>query len=413
MNPIVGLEQRSGAEGVLPALPEREAGAVLAARNDVDAVVSWLRRVESKPATFDSYRREAERFLLWLQHSFNRALKDVSVEDVQEYQRFLKSPSPTEKWVMSTKRKYGRGHPEWRPFAGPLSPASQAQALTILSSLFRWLVDARYLSANPFALLGKSRLPSQGSQMRYLSDDLWAECTATVSNMPHGDGESVAAAARARWIFSLLYLSGMRISEVAGAIMGAFVCKKIDDGSEQWWLCVTGKGDRARQIPVGDDLLTELKRYRLSSGLAPLPSLAEQTPLVISLKRRGSPVRRSALHVIVKTVFFETEQRLLAEAASLRVNAGAANSAETAAAIHNDADTLAARAAIVGAASAHWVRHTAGSNMLRTGGNLLDVRDNLGHSSISTTNRYLHTSDQDRHARTVASHRIRWADEAE
>jgi hypothetical protein len=30
----------------------------------------------------------------------------------------------------------------WRPFADPLSPASERQAFVILSTLFAWLVDA-------------------------------------------------------------------------------------------------------------------------------------------------------------------------------------------------------------------------------------------------------------------------------
>jgi site-specific recombinase XerD len=58
-------------------------------------------------------------------------------------------------------------------------------------------------------------------------------------------------------------------------------------------------------------------------------------------------------------------------------------------------------------ASAHWMRHTAGSNMADTM-DLRHVRDNLGHSSISTTNTYLHTEDDQRHKETEAKHRLGW-----
>jgi len=38
----------------------------------------------------------------------------------------------------------------WRPFAGPLGPPSQRQALSILNAMFSWLVEAGYLAGNPW-----------------------------------------------------------------------------------------------------------------------------------------------------------------------------------------------------------------------------------------------------------------------
>jgi site-specific recombinase XerD len=65
-------------------------------------------------------------------------------------------------------------------------------------------------------------------------------------------------------------------------------------------------------------------------------------------------------------------------------------------------------AARVMQASAHWLRHTAGSHMANNDVDLRHVRDNLGHESISTTNTYLHSSDDARHADTEAKHRVGW-----
>lgn len=39
----------------------------------------------------------------------------------------------------------------WRPFTGALSARSVAHALSILGAMFRWLVQQRYVLANPFA----------------------------------------------------------------------------------------------------------------------------------------------------------------------------------------------------------------------------------------------------------------------
>ncbi|MCB2456521.1 tyrosine-type recombinase/integrase, partial [Listeria monocytogenes] len=49
-----------------------------------------------------------------------------------------------------------------------------------------------------------------------------------------------------------------------------------------------------------------------------------------------------------------------------------------------------------------------GSHMANNDVDLRHVRDNLGHESISTTNTYLHSSDDARHAETQAKHRIDW-----
>lgn len=48
--------------------------------------------------------------------------------------------------------------PDWRPFAKPLEPVSQRQAMSILDSLlFNWLVEAGYLAGNPLALRRRPR----------------------------------------------------------------------------------------------------------------------------------------------------------------------------------------------------------------------------------------------------------------
>ena len=94
---------------------------------------------------------------------------------------------------------------------------------------------------------------------------------------------------------------------------------------------------------------------------------------------------RGALHAIVKAVFEDT-------AARLRLRGPESS----------------ATADRVEQASAHWLRHTAGSRMANNAVDLRHVRDNLGHESISTTNNYLHSSDDARHRETEDKHKIQW-----
>lgn len=44
-------------------------------------------------------------------------------------------------------------------------------------------------------------------------------------------------------------------------------------------------------------------------------------------------------------------------------------------------------------ASSHWMRHTHASHVLARGAELIMVRDNLRHASISTTSTYLHSDE--------------------
>ena len=62
--------------------------------------------------------------------------------------------SPRQRWVRPASPRSSSG---WRPFAGGLSTRSRAYALSVLSAMFRWLIEQRYVLANPFA--GSRTLP--------------------------------------------------------------------------------------------------------------------------------------------------------------------------------------------------------------------------------------------------------------
>jgi site-specific recombinase XerD len=260
---------------------------------------------------------------------------------------------------------------------------------------------------------------------RYLEPGLWQEVKETIASMPQDTPRARAHAHRVRWLFTLLYLGGLRIAEAGGNTMGQFFVRRDTDGTMRWWLTVRGKGDRDRLVPATRELMTELSRYRQSLGMTALPSPNETTPLVLPIgkttgstagktagttagKTAGSaparsagsqagphrrkveggspaPLTRAALHAIVKDVFAAAADRLRARG-----------------------EAFASRADLLGQASAHWLRHTAGSHMADQQVDLRLVRDNLGHASLSTTSLYLHVDDDRRHHETDEKHRIDW-----
>jgi hypothetical protein len=80
----------------------------IAAQNDADAIKAWLARFVDTKATFDTYRKESERLLLWSTTELRKPLSSLTHEDLLVYRRFLENPQPAQRWIM-TGRKAVRG----------------------------------------------------------------------------------------------------------------------------------------------------------------------------------------------------------------------------------------------------------------------------------------------------------------
>ncbi|MDX6014286.1 tyrosine-type recombinase/integrase [Cupriavidus necator] len=361
----------------------------IAAADDLAAVTAWLARYADSAATLATYRREVERLILWAVLQLGKPLSSLTHEDLLAYERFLADPQPAARWVLSGSKKLARSHSDWRPFAGSLSAGSVRQAMVILNALFAWLTEAGYLAGNPLALARRRRTPTRPRITRYLSHDWWATVKDTVAAMPTATARERLHAARCRWILTVLYLGGLRASELTATTMGAFFCRRDAQGIERWWLEVTGKGNKVRLVPATDELIAELARYRRAHGLPPNPQPGETRPLVLSVigreTGREKALSRGALHLILKEVFGMAAERLRARGPEWE-----------------------AQADVLASASAHWLRHTAGSHMTDQQVDLRFVRDNFGHASIATTSAYLHSEEDARHAATQERHRIGW-----
>ena len=150
----------------------------------------------------------------------------------------------------------------------------EPRAMVILDTLFAWLVDAGYLAGNPLSLARSRRGQPKPRITRYLGHEIWQAVKDTMEAMPGANDSATERdrlhGARCRWLFTVLYLGGLRAAEVAEIRMGAFFCRRDRDGMGRWWLEVTGKGNKTRLAPVTDELIvaeTAPKRG-LRSGLS-------------------------------------------------------------------------------------------------------------------------------------------------
>ena len=355
------------------------------ANTDVDAVFAWLANFTGKQTTFDAYRKEAERLLLWCVVQLGKPLSSLSHEDWLSYRSFLHDPAPRDRWVAPQNRRFPRKDPRWRPFAGALSASSQRQACVVLNSMFSWLVNAGYLAGNPLSLSRDRKRRPAPRVTRYLDEGLWNEVKATVEALPRDTAREREHYFRLRWLITLCYVCAVRISEIAGNSMGGFFCRRDREGQERWWLELVGKGDKVRIVPATNELMVELGRYRLELSYPALPVPGESTPLLLPIGGKPRSLSRGGIHEIIKEVFAMTAERVGVKGPA-----------------------YAQDAARIRQASAHWLRHTAGSHMANSRVDLRYVRDNLGHESLSTTSAYLHATDDARHDDTDSKHRANW-----
>ena len=359
---------------------------LLSADNDLDAIKAWLAQYLDSPNTFNSYRKESERLLLWANLELHKAISSLTHEDFLLYQQFLRNPAPASRWILKNGSKVARAHKDWRPFVGPLSASSIRQTLTILNSMYSWLVSAGYLAANPLAVLRGSRAAPAKRLQRYLDMELWEHVKQCIEQLPQETHREKEHYYRYRWLFSLLYLCGLRVSELSQNKMGSLFSRRDRHGTLRWWMDIVGKGQKNRTIPVTEELMQELASYRSFKGLPPYPLANEEYPLVLPIGyKQSKPLTRAAIHNIVKRIFAETASHLRTLGPEYEGDA-----------LH------------VEQASTHWLRHTAGTHMIEQNMDLLHVRDTLGHSSINTTNRYLHTADDARHDATEDKHKLKW-----
>jgi hypothetical protein len=205
----------------------------LDANNDYEAVQAWLALHES-PATQRAYRKEVERLILWAVVERGRALSSLTTEDAVAYRAFLRHPAPRGRWIGPARP---RSSPEWRPFTGGLAARSVAYALSVVGAMFRWLIQQRYLLANPFAgikVRGASRSDSL-AVTRVFGEGEWSLIQAVAQGLEWGHGWETPAAQRLRFVLDFAYATGLRISELVGATLGQIEVDAHDVTGCTWW----------------------------------------------------------------------------------------------------------------------------------------------------------------------------------
>lgn len=392
---------RNGPEIIAPKLSKDQ-------QQDYFFSLRYLISYKGSTATFNSYRREVERLLQWLWLESNLNLKTIKREHIERFLEF--SIRPPKDWIGTKNvsrfksRQGERIHnPEWRPFVVPYNKAlkqkSTAEAyapsqkaiqstFAILSSFFNFLIQEEFVSANPVALVRQKSRFIQKTQtaapVRRISNYQWDEVMRVAESLANMQPEQ-----HERTLFILNCLLGMylRISELvaderATPVMGDF----RTDADRNWWFHVVGKGNKSRMITVSNGMIGALKRYRAHLGLPDLPFPGENTPLISKIHGNGPVTSTRQIRNLVQQCFDLAYESLAAKGQS-------------------------SEASELKAATVHWLRHTGISEDVKIRPRE-HVKEDAGHSSMATTDKYIDSELRERHASAINKKIIRQAEDS-
>lgn len=354
----------------------------LDAKNDLEAVQIWLDARAGNVNTRASYRKEAERFLLWCLFEKHVPLSSVRAGEASQYLRWLEELGRSEpevfaqRWELPQSAWIGpkntpRSSPDWRPFNGPLSVTSRRNAVIVVRQLYNFLKKTGYLVFNPFDQVSgkvpflKGEGVPQAFADRSLTPTQWDEVVSRLELLPEG-----VARERMRLILMMGKSLGMRASEMLDAKAGWLVERRVGFKVRNA-IEIVGKGSKVRRLPLTPEQIGIVNAALAARGIHPVGQCDPETPLLVNLGRGpkpGSPMSRSGLYRALEAFF----EKVALEVAGERP----------------------ADAAKLRASSTHWLRHTFAVTALSEM-SVNVVQSAMGHASVATTGRYLSPEEEE------------------
>jgi len=224
---------------------------------------------------------------------------------------------------------------EWVSMIG-LSARTQARVISGLRSFYNFLELEKIIQSNPTELLETPKLPVR------LPDTLSFD---EIEKMIAGIDRSTYEGERNAAMLEVMYGSGLRVSEVV-----KLKISEIFFADE--FLRIIGKGNKERLVPASNESLKRIHHFlqNVRVHLNIKPGHED----VVFLNRRGAALTRNMVFLIVKKA-----------AANVNIKKNI---------------------------SPHTLRHSFATHLVEGGADLRAVQEMLGHSSITTTEVYVHMS---------------------
>jgi integrase/recombinase XerC len=226
--------------------------------------------------------------------------------------------------------------------AKAVAPPTISRKISSVRALCDYLLRTGELSRNPSSTLASPKL--RRKLPRFLAPEAAAEVMTAPLVQPTGRD---IAHLRDALALELLYGSGLRVSELATLDLGQISTETAE-------VRVLGKGRKERVVPLGSKSLAALDAYLPRRSELCHPKSGEYDQQALLLGQLGKRLSVRWLQQLVK-----------------RYGALGAGRSD----LHP-----------------HALRHSCATHMLEGGADLRAIQEMLGHSSLSTTQRYTHVS---------------------
>lgn len=217
-----------------------------------------------------------------------------------------------------------------------LSARSTQRAMSAMRAFYIWLIGKQVRTDNPVTQIANPKLPKK------LPSSLSEQQVDDLLNAPN-PGEPVEC--RDRSMLEVLYATGLRVSELIGLRMNQV-------SFQQGVVRVTGKGNKERLVPLGEDAVDWIETYLKTAR----PALIKHQTDVLFVSLRGVQMTRQTFWHRIK---------YYAQVAGIEQHL-----------------------------SPHTLRHAFATHLLNHGADLRVVQMLLGHSDLSTTQIYTHVATE-------------------
>lgn len=216
------------------------------------------------------------------------------------------------------------------------APASVNRFIAAVRSLFAYCLRLEYIERNPALEIRTIKNPVR---LPVFMTEKEAQEMCTVP-----DRKPLLWPARDKALFEMFYSSGCRVSEMAGL--------RLKDMSPDYSSAVVrGKGNKERIVFFEEDAVKALREYLPERALC-IPAETKVDSVFVSRRGKGLSVR-GMYEIVSRYSSVEGTNRHI---------------------------------------SPHAFRHSFATTMLNAGADIRVVQEMLGHSSISTTQRYTHVT---------------------
>ena len=221
------------------------------------------------------------------------------------------------------------------------SAATVNRFIAAVRTLFAYATKLKYIEKNPSLEMKTVKLPKRMPNFM-TSKEVGELCSQPAEN-------ELLWASRDHALFLMLYSSGCRASELVGLKLSDF----IDGGRSA---IVTGKGNKQRKVFFAEKSRIALAEYLEDRKKVIAENNVDPAPQELFINQKGHPLTTGGLRYILSRYSG-------VEGTNHHINP-------------------------------HAFRHTFATTMLANGADVRMVQEMLGHSSISTTQRYTHITTE-------------------